>query len=98
MKRVILMLLILAALLTFVSCGNQDCLDTNYTMEYIVIQEGECYILHTVESWSDSESDSVTVTTSCCGNYIWTSVNNATLYRSKPAREAYHLVCPGANT
>jgi iron only hydrogenase large subunit-like protein len=97
MKRIALILMTLAVLLVFASCGNQDCLDTNYTMEYIVIHEGEEYVLHTVDSWGDSQSDSVTVTTACCGNYIWTSVNSATLYRSKPSQKAYTHVCDGEN-
>ena len=90
-----MLILILVVLFTFISCGNLDMFDANYTMGYIVIQEGEHYVLHTVASWSDSESDSVTVTTACCNNYIWTSVNNATLYRDKPSGRAYHMECGG---
>lgn len=93
MKRILLSLLALMLALLCMSCGNQDVFDTNYTMEYIVIYEGGAYVLHTVKSWSDSESDSVTVTTACCDNYIWTSTNNATLYKSKPADTAYTHAC-----
>lgn len=93
MKRILICLLAAVLVLLFVSCGNQDVFDTNYTMEYIVIHEGDNYVLHSVKSWSDSESDSVTVTTACCGNYIWTSVNNATLYRGRPADTAFTHVC-----
>lgn len=93
MKRTFLCLLAILSLLLLTGCGNMDVFDTNYTMNYIVIREGNESTLHRVESWGDSESDSVTVRTACCGNYIWTSVNNATLYESEPAATAYTHTC-----
>ncbi|MBQ8356719.1 MAG: hypothetical protein IJX39_02805 [Clostridia bacterium] len=93
MKRILCFVSILVLLFAFSSCGNQNVFDANYTMEYIVIRENDACVLHKVESWSDSESDSVTVTTSCCGNYIWTSTNNATLYKSRPADTAFDRAC-----
>lgn len=93
MRKATLLLLIASLLLAFCACGNQDVFDSNYTMEYIVVRENDICVLHRVESWSDSESDSVTVTTACCGNYIWTSTNNATLYKNRPADHAFDLSC-----
>ena len=93
MKKIFCILLAAVALMALTGCGNMDVFDTNYTMNYIVIREGNECTLHQVESWSDSESDSVTVRTACCGNYIWTSVNNATLYENEPAATAYTHVC-----
>ena len=93
MKKLLCALLALLTLLALTGCGNMDIFDTNYTMNYIVIREGNESTLHRVESWSDSESDSVTVRTACCGNYIWTSVNNATLYESEPSATAYTHAC-----
>lgn len=93
MKKIVCVLLALLTLLVLTGCGNMDIFDTNYTMNFIVIREGNESTLHRVESWSDSESDSVTVRTACCGNYIWTSVNNATLYESEPSATAYTHAC-----
>jgi iron only hydrogenase large subunit-like protein len=93
MKKIVCVLLALLTLLALTGCGNMDIFDTNYTMNFIVIREGNESTLHRVESWSDSESDSVTVRTACCGNYIWTSVNNATLYESEPSATAYTHAC-----
>lgn len=93
MKKIVCVLLALLTLLALTGCGNMDIFDTNYTMNFIVIRVGNESTLHRVESWSDSESDSVTVRTACCGNYIWTSVNNATLYESEPSATAYTHAC-----
>lgn len=78
-------ILLLTSLLMFVGCGNMDVFDTNYTLNYIIVDEGGLLpIMHEVQSWSDSESDSAMVRTKCCGNYIWTSSNNSTLYENIP--------------
>lgn len=77
--------LLLTSLFMFVGCGNMDVFDTNYTLNYIIVDEGGLLpIMHEVQSWSDSGSDSATVRTKCCKNYIWTSSNNATLYENIP--------------
>lgn len=78
-------ILLLTSLLMFVGCGNMDVFDTNYTLNYIIVDEGGLLpTLHEVQSWSDSESDSDMVRTKCCKNYIWTSSNNSTLYENIP--------------
>lgn len=77
--------LLLTSLLMFVGCGNMDVFDTNYTLNYIIVDEGGLFpTLHEVQSWSDSGSDSAMVRTKCCKNYIWTSSNSATLYENIP--------------
>ena len=76
---------ILTSVFSFGGCGNMDVFDTNYTLNYIIINEGGLLpIMHKVQSWSDSDSDSAMVKTKCCNNYIWTSSNNATLYEKLP--------------
>lgn len=78
-------ILLIVSALAFTGCGNMDVFDTNYTLNYIIVDEGGLLpILHEVQSWSDSESDSAMVRTKCCGNYIWTSSNNSTLYEKIP--------------
>lgn len=78
-------ILLIISVFTFTGCGNMDVFDTNYTLNYIIIDEGGLLpILHEVQSWRDSESDSAMVRTKCCKNYIWTSSNNATLYENIP--------------
>ena len=84
-----LFLFVCSMLLVFVSlfcvgCSNMDFWDMNFTLHYAVVKEGENYYIHKVESWSDSDSESVTIRCSCCGNYIWTSANSAILYESEP--------------
>lgn len=87
--------LTLASMAGLTACGNMDLWDTNYTLRYAVLEENGHDVLHTIESWSDSESDSAMFRTSCCGNYIWTSVNKAVLYESKPSSDAYDYECGG---
>ena len=78
-------ILLIVSALAFTGCGNMDVFDTNYTLNYIIVDEGGLLpILHKVKSWSDSDSDSAMVRTDCCENYIWTSSNNATLYEKIP--------------
>lgn len=78
-------ILLIISVFAFIGCGNMDVFDTNYTLNYIIVDEcGLLPIMHEVQSWSDSESDSAMVRTKCCENYIWTSSNNATLYENIP--------------
>ena len=78
-------ILLIISTLAFAGCGNMDVFDTNFTLNYIIVDEGGLLpILHKVKSWSDSDSDSAMVRTDCCENYIWTSSNNATLYEKIP--------------
>ncbi len=98
LKKIGIILLAPLTMLTATSClGNRNCLDgctnSTNTLHYVVIDEGGHHVLHTIESWSDSESDSAAFTTSCCGNYIWVTANNASLYRNKPPTYAYDFVC-----
>ena len=84
-----LFVFVCSMLLVFVSlfcvgCGNMDFWDMNFILHYAVVKEGENYYIHKVESWSDSDSESVTIRCSCCGNYIWTSANSTVLYESEP--------------
>lgn len=39
------------------------------------------------------ESESTTISTKCCGNYIWCSANKDKLYENKPAKYAYDFEC-----
>lgn len=81
----IVSIFLLTVILTLSGCGNMDILDTNYTLNYIVVEEGGGLpMLHSIRSWSDSESDAVMVRAECCNNYIWTSSNRAVLYESLP--------------
>ena len=90
MKKIILTIfigavLLLTSLFMFVGCGNKDIFDMNYNLNYVLINEGGGLpVLHEVRSWSDADSDSATIRTDCCGNYIWTSSNNSTLYENIP--------------
>ena len=78
---------------SFTAC-NYDLGDwTKLRFDYVVVEENGKNVLHEVEKWSDSESDSLTVTTSCCDNYIWTSSNKAVLYKNKPDARAYDVAC-----
>lgn len=98
LKKVGIVLLAPLTMLAATACtGNRNCFDgcsneTN-TLNYVVVSEGGHYVLHSVQSWSDSSSDSATITTSCCGNYIWLTANNTKFYRSMPPAYAYDLVC-----
>ena len=87
--------LVLASTIGLTACGNKNIWDMNYTLRYVVVEENGQSVLHTIESWTDSESESVTFRTSCCENYIWTSANNSVLYESKPAEYAYDIECQG---
>ena len=76
-------------------CGNMDVFDMHFTLNYAVTEENGQHILHKVERWADSDSESVTFHTSCCNNYIWTSANRAVFYENKPDETAYDVVCKG---
>lgn len=84
MKKIFVFLIMIVMLFSLSAC-NKAIVDWNLKFTYILIEEGEGLpVLHEIKSWNDSESDSATVTTKCCGNYIWTSANNATLYKEFP--------------
>lgn len=74
-------------------CGNMDVMDLHYTFHYVVTEENNQHVLHKVKSWSDSEGESVTISTECCGNYLWTSANKAVLYENKPDESSYDFEC-----
>ena len=78
-------------------CGNYDLMDMHYELYYAVIEENGHQVLHQIEKWADSESESVTISTRCCGNYIWTSANRSVLYKSKPSEDAYDYECGHAH-
>lgn len=97
MKRIICIvlcgILLLFSTLTLISCGNMGVFDTNFTINYVVIEENGNKVLHTVSKWYDSESDSSAFKTSCCTNYIWTSANRAVAYTNEPAAYTYDFKC-----
>lgn len=68
--------------------GNADIFDgmsneTN-TFKYALTEEAGTYRLHTIQKWTDSESDAVGITCSCCNNRLWTSFNTSVLYKEFP--------------
>lgn len=94
-KKIIILVaivIIIVSALSFTGC-NRFAVDANLKLGYIVINENGHHVLHTINKWGDSESDSVTVRTRCCGNYIWTSTNNAVIYESKPNEYAFDMEC-----
>lgn len=77
-------ILIAISFISLVGC-NQMLFDANLKLNYILIDEGNGVpILHEIQSWDDSDSDSISVKTKCCENYIWTSANKAIVYRDFP--------------
>lgn len=56
MKKILLVLLTLAAVLTLVSCGNRTVIDTVYTFDraIIALPDGS-YVEGKVDSWRDFE-------------------------------------------
>lgn len=80
----ILTMIILCTLLS--GCGNKAWFSESILNEfyYIVIKEGDEYILHEVKKWADYDSDALFVETKCCDNMIMTSYNSATLYKEIP--------------
>ena len=99
MKRVICLvmclILMLTAVLVFTACGNMGVFDVNFVLNYVVVNENGTAVLHRVEKWYDTESDSACFRLSCCNNYIWTSSNVAVAYTNKPASYAYDKECKG---
>ena len=78
-------ILIALSFVSLVGC-NQMLFDTNLKLNYILIDEGSGIpILHEIQSWDDSDSDSIAVKTKCCNNYIWTTANKAIVYRDFPS-------------
>ncbi len=84
------------AALTFTSC-NKDITDLHYQFNYAVIEENGQDVLHKVKSWADSDSESFTIQTECCDNYIWSSANRGNLYKNKPDSSAYDVECEHGN-
>ena len=85
--------IILAASAVGLAGCNKFVFDTNFKLNYAVIEENGQSVLHEIEQWSDSESDSVVFSCKKCGNYIWSSSNQTTVYRDKPKSYAYDTEC-----
>ena len=85
MKKIICVLMLLLAL-CFSACtyGNRsrssEMLRKNNVLNYVLIKEGDIWFLHQTEKWSDTESESFTVTTKCCRNYIWAKNLHTTIW------------------
>ena len=80
----------------FAACGNKAWVTDSFRNEfnYLVIKEADGkYHVHKIKKWSDSDSESFTVLTECCGNYIWGSVNNAYLYKEFPEYLHECIIC-----
>lgn len=72
---------------------NKDYLDwTHLEFNYVVVDG----VLHEIASWSDSESDSVAITTKCCNDYILTSTNKSLMTKNKPLKPSYQYTCEEA--
>ena len=89
MKKIILIIMGIALMLALCACvGNQSVwdglTDDSNTFHYILTCEGGEYHLHELARWIDSSSDAVGAVTKCCNNRIWTSYNNAILYKELP--------------
>lgn len=80
-------------LTTLTGCGNYDFVDMKFEFRYAVVRENDEHVLHQVQSWKGSESDSLTITTSCCENYIWSTANTTVMYKNKPSEESYAREC-----
>ena len=91
---VLVCVLLVLFVLSFSAC-NMGIIDLNLKVGYVVLQENGHSVLHTVEKWYDTDSDSASFKLSCCGNYVWTSANVAIAYTNIPANYAYDFVCGG---
>lgn len=85
------------SLATLTGCGNRNVFDeygdSVNTFRYVAIEENGQSVLHQIETWADSSSESATFRTKCCGNYIWTSANKAVFYQNKPEEYANSNEC-----
>ncbi len=79
--------------LALAGCGNKNYTKLNNDLHYIVIEENGHHVLHHIDTWNDSESESVTISCDRCHNYIWTSANVSPVYKDKPAAYAYDFEC-----
>ena len=84
--------ILLGPTLAFAGC-NMDVTDLHLEFHYAVIEENGQDVLHKVKKWADSDSESFTITTDCCDNYIWSSANRGNLYKNKPDSSAYDVEC-----
>ena len=80
----ILVTIILCSLLS--GCGNRAWFSESVKNEfsYVLVKEGDSYVLHKVKKWADYESDSILIETECCNNIFMTSYNVAVLYKEIP--------------
>lgn len=96
MKKIIsyiaLLIIIPFSILCFTGC-NGKLIDWNYTYNWAIIEIGDKRVLHKIESWTDSDSESVMIRTACCDNEIWFSVNKGELYKNKPNSDLYDYEC-----
>lgn len=99
-KRIILILVVVLIAIQFITmltaCGNRAWISDSVQNEfnYLVIKEADGeYHIHKIKKWADSETESFTVLTECCGNYIWGSVNNAYLYKGFPEYLQNCIIC-----
>lgn len=81
---IILATIVLCSLLS--GCGNRAWFSESVKNEfnYVLVKEGDSYILHKVKKWADYESDSILIETECCDNIFMTSYNVAILYKEIP--------------
>ena len=80
MKKVIKLLLVVSILS---GCSNHRIIDIKYNYEYAIIELPNGQIIEgKVDSWADSESDSICITIN--GIDYYTSTNKATLMSKKP--------------
>lgn len=91
MKKVICLILIVVmvviSMTMLVGCGNRAWISDKYKNEFtyiLAIEPTGEVVLHTIKKWADSDSESITIQTACCDNYMWVSSNNATLYKEYP--------------
>ena len=96
MKKVICVILCVVFMLltmSLLTACNMGLYDLNLKIGYVVLQENGHSVLHKVEKWYDTDSDSSAFKLACCGNYVWTSANLAIAYTEKPADYAYDFEC-----
>ena len=79
MKKIIAIILMLAVVLTFASCGNKDIWDTNYSFDYAIIAfpDGSCKTIN-IKKWKDYEGEQVQIIAEDGTTYL-VSMNNCVL-------------------
>lgn len=101
-KKISIIIALALAISLLAGCGNRELSDglTNQSNEYnyiLTLEAGE-YHLHSITKWSDSDSDALGATTSCCGNRLWASYNTAILYQNSPKyMPDYVIICGDEN-